>query len=106
MCTTSAEYKTIITVVLTVMSGIDHHKISQDSSWFRNGLVQFGFGYGRPQCDSVVHRKLGFPVRAKISWSNHLVGAEDSVWSYPVRVGDSLSFYPVRAGVSVVPRSK
>jgi hypothetical protein len=28
MCTTSAEYKTVITVMLTVMSGMDHHMIS------------------------------------------------------------------------------
>jgi hypothetical protein len=28
MCTTSAEYKTVITVMLTVMSGMDHRMIS------------------------------------------------------------------------------
>jgi hypothetical protein len=28
MCTTSAEYKTVITVVLMVISGMDPHKIS------------------------------------------------------------------------------
>jgi hypothetical protein len=28
MCTTSAEYKTVITVMLTVMSGMDPHMIS------------------------------------------------------------------------------
>jgi hypothetical protein len=38
-CTTSAECKTVIIVVLTVMGGIDPHKISQDSSWFENSLV-------------------------------------------------------------------
>jgi hypothetical protein len=30
-CTTSAECKTVITVVLTVMSGMDPHMISHDS---------------------------------------------------------------------------
>jgi hypothetical protein len=29
-CTTSAEYKTIITAVLTVMSGMDPHMISEN----------------------------------------------------------------------------
>jgi hypothetical protein len=37
-----AECKTIMTVMLTVMSGINHHKISQDSGWFGNGW--FGSG--------------------------------------------------------------
>jgi hypothetical protein len=35
MCTTSVECKTVITVVLTVMSGTDHHMISRT----RGGLV-------------------------------------------------------------------
>jgi hypothetical protein len=38
MCTTSAECKTVITVVLTVMSGMDPHMISGT----RNGLVESG----------------------------------------------------------------
>jgi hypothetical protein len=38
MCTTSAEYKTVITVVLTVMSGMDPHMISGT----RVGLVKLG----------------------------------------------------------------
>jgi hypothetical protein len=71
MCTTSAECKTIITVMLMVMSGLYPHMISQD----------FGFGL-------VLVRLLGFLVGAKISWLNH-----------PIGVGDSLSFYPVGAGV-------
>jgi hypothetical protein len=37
MCTTSAECKTVITVVLTVMSGMDSHMISGTWDWF--GLV-------------------------------------------------------------------
>jgi hypothetical protein len=37
-CTTSAECKTIITVMLTVMSGIDPHMISGT----RVGLVELG----------------------------------------------------------------
>jgi hypothetical protein len=38
MCTTSAECKTVITVVLTVMSGMDPHMISRT----RVGLVGLG----------------------------------------------------------------
>jgi hypothetical protein len=38
MCITSAECKTIITVVLTVMSGMDPHMISET----RVGLVELG----------------------------------------------------------------
>jgi hypothetical protein len=38
MCTTSAECKTVITVVLTVMSGMDPHMISRT----RVGLVESG----------------------------------------------------------------
>jgi hypothetical protein len=34
MCTTSVECKTVITAVLTVMSGMDPHMISRDFSWF------------------------------------------------------------------------
>jgi hypothetical protein len=37
-CTTSAEYKTVITVMLTVMSGMDPHMISET----RVGLVESG----------------------------------------------------------------
>jgi hypothetical protein len=33
MCTTSAECKTVITVVLTVMSGMDPHMISGNLRW-------------------------------------------------------------------------
>jgi hypothetical protein len=33
MCTTFAECKTIITVVLTVMSGMDPHMISGNLGW-------------------------------------------------------------------------
>jgi hypothetical protein len=36
-CTTSAECKTVITAVLTVMSGMDPHMISGTYDWF--GLV-------------------------------------------------------------------
>jgi hypothetical protein len=38
MCTTSAECKTIITVVLTVMSGMDRHMFCET----RVGLVELG----------------------------------------------------------------
>jgi hypothetical protein len=38
MCTTSAEWKSVITVVLTVMSGMDPHMISKT----RVGLVGLG----------------------------------------------------------------
>jgi hypothetical protein len=37
MCTTSTECKTVITAVLTVMSGMDPHMISGTWDWF--GLV-------------------------------------------------------------------
>jgi hypothetical protein len=41
MCTTSAEYKIVITVVLTVMSGMDPHMISEtlDGFWLSLGWV-------------------------------------------------------------------
>jgi hypothetical protein len=38
-CTTSAECKTVITVVLTVMSGMDPHMICWNLRWVRFGLV-------------------------------------------------------------------
>jgi hypothetical protein len=38
MCTTSTECKTVITVVLTVMSGMDPHMISGT----RVGLIELG----------------------------------------------------------------
>jgi hypothetical protein len=38
MCTTSVEYKTVITVVLMVMNGIDSHMISGTHV----GLVELG----------------------------------------------------------------
>jgi hypothetical protein len=40
MCTTSAECKTVITAVLTVMSGMDPHMISGTWDWF--GWVWIG----------------------------------------------------------------
>jgi hypothetical protein len=44
MCTTSAECKTIITVVLTIMSGIDPHMISGTRDGFGlTGFVKMGF---------------------------------------------------------------
>jgi hypothetical protein len=38
MCTTDAECKTVITAVLTVMSGMDPHMISETWVWF--GLAE------------------------------------------------------------------
>jgi hypothetical protein len=38
MCTTSTEYKTVITAMLTVMSGMDPHMISE--TWDVFGLVE------------------------------------------------------------------
>jgi hypothetical protein len=48
MCTTSAECKTIITAVLTVMSGMDPHMISGNLGWVFFvkswlGCVEVGF---------------------------------------------------------------
>jgi hypothetical protein len=40
MCTTSAECKTVITVVFMVMSGMDPHMISGNTEF---GLVWFGW---------------------------------------------------------------
>jgi hypothetical protein len=40
MCTTSTECKTVITVVLTIMSGMDPHMISGNTGF---GLVWFGW---------------------------------------------------------------
>jgi hypothetical protein len=40
-CTTSVEYKTVITTVLTVMSGMDPHMISWNLRWV--GFVWFGW---------------------------------------------------------------
>jgi hypothetical protein len=46
-CTTSVECKTIITVVLTVMSDMDPHMISEKPGWVfvksRLGCVEVGF---------------------------------------------------------------
>jgi hypothetical protein len=39
MCTISAECKTVITVVLMVMSGMDPHMISWNLRWVWFGLV-------------------------------------------------------------------
>ena len=39
MCTTSAECKTVIIAVLTVMSGMDPHMISWNLGWVWFGLV-------------------------------------------------------------------
>jgi hypothetical protein len=41
MCTSSVECKTVITVVLTVMSGIDPHMIRWNLRWVWFGLVGF-----------------------------------------------------------------
>jgi hypothetical protein len=49
MCTTSAECKTIITAVLTVMSGIDPHMISGNTGfdWFVEvDLIRLWVGHG------------------------------------------------------------
>jgi hypothetical protein len=47
MCTTSAECKTVITVILTVMSGMDPHMISGNLGWVFVkswlGCVEMGF---------------------------------------------------------------
>jgi hypothetical protein len=46
-CTTSIECKTIITAVLTVMSGMDPHMISGNLGWVfvmsRLGYIEVGF---------------------------------------------------------------
>jgi hypothetical protein len=42
MCTTSAECKTVITAVLTVMSGMDPHMISWNLRWDGFGFIWFG----------------------------------------------------------------
>jgi hypothetical protein len=38
MCITSIECKIVMTVMLTIMSGMDSHMISRDTSWYGNGL--------------------------------------------------------------------
>jgi hypothetical protein len=43
LCTTSAECKTVITAVLTVMSGMDPHMIRWNLRWVWFGLVWFGW---------------------------------------------------------------
>jgi hypothetical protein len=40
-CTTSAEYKTVITAVLTVMSGLDPHMISGNTGFGLVGLSKW-----------------------------------------------------------------
>jgi hypothetical protein len=42
-CTTSAECKTVIIAVLTVMSGMDPHMIRWNLRWVWFGLVWFGW---------------------------------------------------------------
>jgi hypothetical protein len=83
MCITSAEYKTVITAMLTVKS-------SMNLTWLVGIMVSLG-----------MIGLLGVAVGAEISWSNHPVGAGDSVGSYPVGAEDLLSFYPVGARVSL-----
>jgi hypothetical protein len=55
MCTTSAKCKTIITAVLTVMSGMDPHMISGNLGWVlvkslvwlcQSGLTRLLVGHG------------------------------------------------------------
>jgi hypothetical protein len=47
MCTTSAECKIVVTVVLTVMSGMDPHMITWNLRWFWLVLSKwFSLGYG------------------------------------------------------------
>jgi hypothetical protein len=43
MCTNSAECKTVIIVVLTVMSGMDPHMIRWNLRWVWVGLVWVGW---------------------------------------------------------------
>jgi hypothetical protein len=43
MCTTSAECKTVITAVLTIMSGMDAHMICGNPGFGWVGLVWFGW---------------------------------------------------------------
>jgi hypothetical protein len=45
MCTTSIECKTVMTVMLTVMSGMDPHTISWNQGW-----VWFGCESGQSYC--------------------------------------------------------
>jgi hypothetical protein len=63
MYTTSAEYKTVMTDMLTVKSGMDPHMISRDFGWFGNGF------------DCVVVTK----VRFSWSWSFFL-GLSSGSW--------------------------
>jgi hypothetical protein len=55
MCTTSAECKTVITIMLTVMSGMDPHIISGNLGWvlvkswlgcLDVGLIRLWVGHG------------------------------------------------------------
>jgi hypothetical protein len=55
MCTTSAECKTVITTVLTIMSGMDPHMISGNLRWVlvkslvwlcQSGLTRLLVGHG------------------------------------------------------------
>jgi hypothetical protein len=55
MCTTSTECKTVITVVLTVMSGMDPHMISWNLRWDWIGLVGF-VEVGSLGCGSITVR--------------------------------------------------
>jgi hypothetical protein len=49
MCTTYAECKTVITVMLTIMSGMDPHMITWNLRWVWFGLVGFvEVGFFRP----------------------------------------------------------
>jgi hypothetical protein len=44
MCTTSAECKTVITAMLTVMSGMDPHMISGNPGFGLGWFVEVGHG--------------------------------------------------------------
>jgi hypothetical protein len=54
-CTTSAECKTVITAVLTIMSDMDPHMISENLGWemvkswvglYRRGFIRLWVGHG------------------------------------------------------------
>jgi hypothetical protein len=52
MCTTSAECRTVMIVVLTVMSDMDHHTIRVTQSWYGWDVGMVGQSFFRSDCRS------------------------------------------------------
>jgi hypothetical protein len=67
-CTTSVECKTVITAVLTVMSGMDPHMISGNPGFGWVGLVWFGLSKWIVLCCGSVTVRLRDAIKVRTLW--------------------------------------